>query len=587
MKQVNHYSFKLLLLLLLLSSGPLINGAVIRIVAVTYDSQTMLPIPGKQVAIHVQQLAPALSLYQQNLTATGSGEIILPALTIPDSAFFSYHFSLSDCQNNTIHFSDTLQALQNDTLFLFLGVCHGYLPGTCQALFSYNPDTSNALIYHFFDASSGNPGNHLWNFGDGTTSTAKNPVKQYNSPGVYFVCLTISDSSGPCMSTWCTVLSITQGITINATFFPILDSFSVTPRKVLLFNETYANVPLNQYLWSFGDGIYTNSKTPVHQYKQSGTYQICLTAGQAGGLSDTACQWITIPDYFNLWGQLFEQSMTASGGEVHLIKPLSSATGYPLLDRSSADANGLYYFAQRITHNYLLRAIPEAAGPASTALLPTYSGNTIFWKDAALVSLNTDISNYDIRFQKLKQTGNGIGQISGQVASALGTIPQHTMVLLLDAADRQPVAFTWADSINGSFNLGFLPLGQYVIVVEVPGLTSSEEVITLTSQSSSFTGVQIWLSLFSSVASPTVENDVITLFPNPVINQINLNIPSSNWVTGWIIVNSKGERVMQGSVPGTIENQYTISTEMLPAGVYTMVVYTEKQHHQVPFVKVK
>jgi hypothetical protein len=261
--------------------------------------------------------------------------------------------------------------------------------------------------------------------------------------------------------------------------------------------------------------------------------------------------------------------------------------GYPILEQSSADVNGLYFFAQRITYNYLLRAIPEAAGPASTALLPTYSGNTIFWKDAALVGLNTDISNYDIRLQKLKQTGNGIGQISGQVASALGTIPQHTMVLLLDATDRQPVSFTWADSINGSFNLGFLPFGNYILVAEVPGLTSSEEIITLTSQSSSFTGVQLWLSLISHVSQQLPDAGVFTVYPNPVTSLIHLNIPPNHLPHEWIIINLKGEKVLHQVMSGVPGQHSTISTEMLPAGVYTMVLLTNKERFTTKFLKMK
>ena len=42
----------------------------------------------------------------------------------------------------------------------------------------------------FTDTSTGNPTSWLWDFGDGETSTARNPVHVYGDPGTYSVTLT-------------------------------------------------------------------------------------------------------------------------------------------------------------------------------------------------------------------------------------------------------------------------------------------------------------------------------------------------------------------------------------------------------------
>jgi hypothetical protein len=68
-------------------------------------------------------------------------------------------------------------------------------------------DTANggSNIYSFINYSS--PDNNstitvnLWNFGDGTSSTAQNPIHSFGS-GLHYVCLTIATSSG-CTSTYC------------------------------------------------------------------------------------------------------------------------------------------------------------------------------------------------------------------------------------------------------------------------------------------------------------------------------------------------------------------------------------------------
>jgi C1A family cysteine protease len=48
----------------------------------------------------------------------------------------------------------------------------------------------------FYDASEGNPVSRLWNFGDGGTSTDRNPIHTYTRTGAFTVQLTISDGYG-------------------------------------------------------------------------------------------------------------------------------------------------------------------------------------------------------------------------------------------------------------------------------------------------------------------------------------------------------------------------------------------------------
>lgn len=48
----------------------------------------------------------------------------------------------------------------------------------------------------FTDTSSGHPDTWLWNFGDGNTSTLRDPAHSYDTPGSYTVTLTASNSLG-------------------------------------------------------------------------------------------------------------------------------------------------------------------------------------------------------------------------------------------------------------------------------------------------------------------------------------------------------------------------------------------------------
>jgi len=64
-----------------------------------------------------------------------------------------------------------------------------------QAMFYGVPGTVvNPLSIQFYDASTGDPTSWLWNFGDGNSSTNKNPTHTYYTPGDYTVQLTVNDS---------------------------------------------------------------------------------------------------------------------------------------------------------------------------------------------------------------------------------------------------------------------------------------------------------------------------------------------------------------------------------------------------------
>jgi len=63
--------------------------------------------------------------------------------------------------------------------------------------FSADPVTGQSppLFVRFSDLTAGNPTTWSWSFGDGETSSLKNPVHLYNSAGVYTVSLTASNLS--------------------------------------------------------------------------------------------------------------------------------------------------------------------------------------------------------------------------------------------------------------------------------------------------------------------------------------------------------------------------------------------------------
>jgi PKD repeat protein len=70
-------------------------------------------------------------------------------------------------------------------------------PGAPTADFTGTPTSGTApLTVNFTDASTGNPTAWAWDFGDGATSTERNPSHTYATAGTYTVTLTASNAGG-------------------------------------------------------------------------------------------------------------------------------------------------------------------------------------------------------------------------------------------------------------------------------------------------------------------------------------------------------------------------------------------------------
>jgi len=128
-----------------------------------------------------------------------------------------------------------------------------------------------------------------WNFGDGNTSTATNPVHTYTVAGTYTITLIATDPNT------CNI-SDTTSLTINVFNNPF-SNFSFTPDPPVENTPTtfsnLASPDAVNFKWLFGDGdtLVTTSRLPVqHQYNVTGTYTACLVAINAAGCADTLCR---------------------------------------------------------------------------------------------------------------------------------------------------------------------------------------------------------------------------------------------------------------------------------------------------------
>ncbi|MFT5157625.1 MAG: hypothetical protein ACI83I_002187 [Bacteroidia bacterium] len=77
-------------------------------------------------------------------------------------------------------------------------------PMACQPQFRLAVDTTQPFKLYLLNASTkASSHSYLWDFGDGNTSTQRNPIHNYSSFGRYSVCLTIQDPILGCASIFC------------------------------------------------------------------------------------------------------------------------------------------------------------------------------------------------------------------------------------------------------------------------------------------------------------------------------------------------------------------------------------------------
>ncbi len=239
-----------------------------------------------------------------------------------------------------------------------------------DAAFSAQPTSGlSPLTVQFTDESTGTISSWLWDFGDGTTGTAPNPLHGYVTAGRYTVSLTVSSLYGS------DTLTRTDYI---AAYAPVHANFSATPRYgVRPLTVAFTNLSVGDYtssLWDFGDGSTSAETNPSHVYTAAGSYAVSLTVSGPGGTNTLArAGYIVVYEPVNA---------NFSGTPTTGIKPLTVAfTNTSTGDYTSSSwwfGDGGTSSAQHPSHTYvnagMYKVTLAVGGPGGTSTLqrPNY-----------------------------------------------------------------------------------------------------------------------------------------------------------------------------------------------------------------------
>lgn len=219
----------------------------------------------------------------------------------PDEWLWSFGDGSGSAQQNPVHqyndtgyFSITLIAIDNgcaDTIILPDKV-HINPP---VALFDYSKTCEDPANIFFTDHSIG-ADYWNWNFGDGSSSTAKDPIHEYASSGTYTVTLTVTNQLTGCSKTK------KEDVRVVKEIADFVSDASVTCKntsvKFTATNSVSANISL--YTWKFGDGISISNSigSADYQFSKASTYDVTLIIKDINGCADT----ITKPSVIKVEG---------------------------------------------------------------------------------------------------------------------------------------------------------------------------------------------------------------------------------------------------------------------------------------------
>jgi PKD repeat protein len=144
------------------------------------------------------------------------------------------------------------------------------------------------LTVRFVNQSSGEINSLTWNFGDGSSSNERDPVKTFNTAGLFNVTLTVAGPGG--------TSNVSRQISVQNQNAPV-SAFSANPivgnaPLTVQFSDQSSGA-ITSRLWNFSDGGASNEQNPVHVFAAPGVYNVFLTVTGAGG-SSTSTRQITV-----------------------------------------------------------------------------------------------------------------------------------------------------------------------------------------------------------------------------------------------------------------------------------------------------
>ncbi len=207
-------------------------------------------------------IIPASITSNQDYPNIDVTDLVLDMYAHPDSSF-GFRLSLV---TEEIYRSMILASSDHSDQNLWPSLVISYRVPCTEPIVSFKYTNYGNAVQFYTDTLSG--AEYWWDFGNGFYSAQPTPAYIFTEPGIYDVCLTVTDTCGT--GTFCDTVSICNK-TISGSF-----NYQVEGNLIKFNAETQALNP--DLLWDFGDGFLSELENPTHYYNTPGDYLVCLIA---------------------------------------------------------------------------------------------------------------------------------------------------------------------------------------------------------------------------------------------------------------------------------------------------------------------
>lgn len=358
----------------------------------------------------------------------------------------------------------------------------------------------------------------LWDFGDGTTATVKNPTHTYLTPGVFTVTLTTGMAGG------CTQTFNPYAI-IEVIPFVVSPITSVITSACSPYTVQFDNPSLNvaSYLWDFGDGTTSTLQNPLHAYLQPGTYTISLQIVSVSGCLTSLTTTVTF-GYQNV--VTVSDTTTCLGDVIQFgLNPLASFTAASWDFGDGTTSNLLqpsHIYA--VTGSYTVSVtVTDISGCVFTF---TYPNNVWVSDPVSSFSINQPTSGcapYNVQFVNNSTGANGYYWYFGDGTNSNQANPSH----VYDSSG------TYTVTLNASRKgcVRIFSIVNYITVNEAAANFSFSPDSGCSPLSATFTDQSInavsWLWNFGDGTTSNVQNPAYTFISQPTTD-VSLIITDTN-----------------------------------------------------------